>query len=156
MPRAKIELTCKYCGDKFTHIKDGLENANKVKSYETWAKEHIDTCPECYKTVRRDEIRKEQDDVLNGIKLPKLEGSEKQIAWADTIRRKGVSGVIALQGASVPFISKLQDITSAKWWIDNRDMAEKPKGLLKLLEEYGGKQKGDMVSWRRKSSASVF
>lgn len=137
MPRAKIELTCKYCGDKFTHIKDGLENANKVKSYETWAKEHINTCPECFKTIRCDEVKKEQDEILKGIKLPKLEGSEKQVTWAESIRRKGVSGVLSMQEADVRFISKLQDITSAKWWIDNRAMAEKPKGLLKLLEEVG-------------------
>lgn len=138
MPRAKIDLTCKYCGDKFTHVKDGLQNANAVISYNKWAQEHIDTCPNCYKTVRKDEERKQQDDLLEGINLPDLEGSEKQVAWAETIRRNGVCGVLAMQKPDVPFLSKIQDLTSAKWWIDNRAMAEKPKGLLKLLEEYGG------------------
>lgn len=48
-----------------------------------------------------------------------LKGSEKQVAWAETIRAK------ALKKAPEELAKKLMKIKSAKWWIDRRALHSK-------------------------------
>ena len=71
--------------------------------------------------------------------LADLTGSEKQIAWANTIRESAYKALDCL----TPFInndkvkalidgwrSKMDAQTTAKWWIDNRYDMPKPHGNL--------------------------
>ena len=61
------------------------------------------------------------------IALPDLEGSERQIAWAEQIRAKAISEATTyLQNTdqtitSEQVASKFDKFTSAKWWIDRRE-----------------------------------
>lgn len=68
------------------------------------------------------EITSETDSLaellLADIDLPELEGSEKQINWANSIRAEYFSKVVA-SDKSIPDFIKNQ--TSAKFWIDNRN-----------------------------------
>ena len=99
--------------------------------------EHLadDVCPHC---------RAEKEDAENSAfeesySLPGLDGSEKQIHWARTIRKlffekmeeeKGGTEP-ELYGQAVQFFGRK---TAAKWWIDNRDWS--PNGLIdKFYEE---------------------
>ncbi|WP_162141750.1 hypothetical protein [Selenomonas artemidis] len=99
--------------------------------------EHLadDVCPHC---------RAEKEDAENSAfeesyGLPALDGSEKQIHWARTIRKsffekmEEEKGKIEpeLYGQAVQFFGQK---TAAKWWIDNRNWL--PEGLIdKFYEE---------------------
>lgn len=60
------------------------------------------------------------DLIADNNDLPALEGSEKQIAWAENIRAKFAAS-LALTGEKMP--DGIFFETSAKWWIDNRSKA---------------------------------
>lgn len=66
-------------------------------------------CPDCRKTAA--------DKSAIEAGLPMLSGSPKQIAWASDIRER------ALRLLPVDRIAKIRPETSAKWWIDNREVA---------------------------------
>lgn len=67
------------------------------------------------------------------IALPDLEGSEKQISWAEQIRTKAISEAIIYHAAlkiddvfeskltNDQIVLKFSKYKSAKWWIDRRD-----------------------------------
>jgi hypothetical protein len=100
-------------------------------------------CPDCYKAQKALERAKEIEVATAQAKdsgLPELVGSEKQIAWAITIRKNALAApynTIISQDAfgklsadseskaayAVTFAArkKLETETSAKWFIDNRD-----------------------------------
>lgn len=88
MAKAKATCTCKTCGATFTRetIK---RNRSEADSWEAWAAENIDTCPSCYRAEKK---QKEAERVAaRSQQLPQLQGSEKQVAWANTIRDKIIS-----------------------------------------------------------------
>lgn len=82
------------------------------KEREYAVKTHFEkVCPDCWKAEcakRNEEAAAKNKDAA----LPALTGSEKQIAWAESIRAKLVG--------KPDFVFALQK-TSAKWWIDHRD-----------------------------------
>lgn len=58
-----------------------------------WKKERVFSglCPECYKKKQEDEMRKanlEAAEKSSEMELPELIGTEKQVAWANTLRIK--------------------------------------------------------------------
>jgi hypothetical protein len=95
-------------------------------------------CPDCYREEKRIEREKENQvaaEQAKEIGLPDLVGSEKQVAWANTIRKNALSatqntirkGYIADTDEKKAKIAvafdarkKLETETSAKWFIDNR------------------------------------
>lgn len=88
MVKARATCTCKICGATFTRetIK---RNRAEADSWEAWAAENIDTCPDCYRAEKK---QKEAERVASrSQQLPQLQGSEKQVAWANTIRNKMIS-----------------------------------------------------------------
>ena len=106
-------------------------------------------CPDCYRVQKTQELAIEskvaaEQAVAQG--LPMLAGSEKQIAWAETIRKNALVGpsnvimsdmsaeaIIAARPADqvehfkevrriqVEARKRLETETSAKWWIENRE-----------------------------------
>jgi len=66
----------------------------------------------------------------NGIKNAELNGSEKQIAWAEQIRAEQIHLLMdqittgnvkdAKKGEYLGLVQALADVTAAKWWIDYR------------------------------------
>lgn len=66
--------------------------------------------------------------------LPTLTGSDKQIAWATTLRAASLVNLAAGRAATeqrkpvaLPvfdaFVASIQAQTAASWWITNRDLA---------------------------------
>lgn len=55
MARARVTCICSTCGAEFEKIKRGCYNRAAANSWEEWARENIDECPECYKKRRREE-----------------------------------------------------------------------------------------------------
>lgn len=56
--------------------------------------------------------------------LPELEGTDKQVNWANSIRRDYIHGMSEQQ---VKDNDTVQDQTYASWWIANKDIAETKK-----------------------------
>ena len=67
-----------------------------------------DDCPACRRAAA--------DKAATDQGLPQLTGSDKQIAWATDIRAR------ALRLLPADRSDKLRPETSARWWIDHRNM----------------------------------
>ena len=101
-------------------------------------------CPECFEKKRAEEREKARIEALEKAKkmeLPELEGSEKQIAWAVTLRQEMIDKIDRLESEVLFRIGsnkkEKQDILDyvmsqkkASWFIDNRSY-----GILFWLEE---------------------
>lgn len=90
MSRAKAICKCATCGNEFTKIAY-KSNSREADSWEKWAVENFDECDECREKRIRAAREKENEKSAKEAKevnLPELTGSEKQIAWAETIRMK--------------------------------------------------------------------
>jgi hypothetical protein len=57
-------------------------------------------------------------DLIINKELPELEGSDRQISWAISIRE---NYLLHLTKVNKPHPDWVNTQTSAKWWIDNRD-----------------------------------
>jgi hypothetical protein len=104
-------------------------------------------CPDCYRKQKEEERTKASQVAAEQAKtsgLPALVGSEKQIAWAETIRKNALASaqnnVLSREAFAALPVDKqessrgvfevvrtardrLETETSAKWWIDNRNNA---------------------------------
>ncbi len=140
MTKAIVTIKCATCGKEFT-VSRLCANSADANSWKQWAAEHYDTCRECYFEAQRQEDAKEAAE----DSLPELEGSEKQIAWALSIRAKfakEIKNFIANAEASLEALkasgeatpahsaqlakcrkvaAKMLSETSCRWWIDNRN-----------------------------------
>jgi len=97
-------------------------------------------CPDCWKKQREEERQKENAKAAEANQeagLSKLEGSEKQIPWAESIRKQIIEGVEKqifgrmdedrieenpeVYQDFVKAFNSLKSHSSASWWIDHRD-----------------------------------
>ena len=89
---AKYKVTYS-CGHESVVELFGKETEREKKL--EWMRD-IAVCPDCYKEqlkAERDEANKAAAERAAEQGLPVLTGTEKQVAWANTIRDKFVSGV---------------------------------------------------------------
>lgn len=134
MAKATITIKCKTCGKEFT-VSKNCYNRTEADSWERWAANHYTTCSECY-------AQKKQPAASSNP--PELEGPERQISWATSIRakfEKEISSFIAdfektlkelkASDEATPahiahiakchkVMAKMLSVTSRRWWIDNR------------------------------------
>jgi hypothetical protein len=106
-----------------------INNGNKY-GLRNWAKTIL--CPECQKKAN-EEAAREAAKKAEALSLPKLEGSEKQVVWAELIR----AGKLRILGDVEARLRREKNIkawkkfypvglkkyfseTSAKYWIENR------------------------------------
>ncbi|WP_286978828.1 hypothetical protein [Aminobacterium sp. UBA5514] len=139
---AKYYVTCPVCGEEHR-----ISLFGKISDRE-WKLEHWDwTCDEC-KKKRYDEENASAAEENKNAGLPALKGTERQIAWAETIRKQLIAAInTEREEKENPFKLDLSDPKSqqifnatlkrihqeacASWWIDNRD--ESPRSLIKNL-----------------------
>ena len=87
-------------------------------------------CPACYREIKQKEREQENERsamLSESLGFSELEGSEKQIAWAATIRQKTYENVCKLEPEHPTYgytlvVKVLSLELSAKWWIDNRSV----------------------------------
>lgn len=100
----------------------------------------------CYECQKEEKNRKAREDNAK-LGLPKLIGSEKQIAWAETIRAEKIKFLDEtlnffdisrvkpekLEAAKWIYseIAKIKNETSAKYWIENKDNIFGPLWFIK-------------------------
>lgn len=107
-----------------------------------WKKERAfsNMCPDCYKKYLEKQIKEANQKALEETKemeLPELEGTEKQIAWANTLRidfikkvtdyadekdlqHKGESKKAERYRVTLDYILSLKEAQKASYWIDLR------------------------------------
>ena len=90
-------------------------------------------CKFCYREKRNEDIKSEE--TANG--LEPLEGSEKQVAWARSIRAKKFKEIneVFEKAKTDPLFDKLvswlKSQKQAKWWIDRQE-----KSAINLAKEW--------------------
>lgn len=127
---AKAHATCKCatCGAVFemTAIKSNREAA---ESWAVWAEQNLDECPACRKVrieKERAEENKKNTEKATECGYPALEGTPKQVAWANTIRAKFFDEYMPPEEKLNEEERKIRKFiietyTKASFWIDNRD-----------------------------------
>lgn len=115
------------------------------------ANEESKLCPDCYKAKLEADRQKQNAEAAEANQaagLPKLEGTEKQIAWAESIRKSMIDHIIEYYISQITDEAKaehpeeyervmkgfeaLKRHTDASWWIDNRINDDKI-GLRRLI-----------------------
>lgn len=133
MAKAEARCTCKVCGQEF-FVRAYRRNSREAREFEDWAVDNIDVCEDC----RREAERKEAEAVSGD--LPELKGTEKQVAWAYTLRVKAIKGVekaitayldSSKMDLAEPILRTLKAKDAAKFWIDNRDLY--PSQMIDLI-----------------------
>ena len=125
MAKATIKTTCKKCGEKV--IKSATKyNRADANNWEVWAEGQDWLCDKCKKAeIQEQRAAKNEAAAIKAdiMGLPKLEGSDKQIAWAETIRQEFIETFkgrkLKEEGAIIleKFYNKHTDAT---YWINNR------------------------------------
>lgn len=139
MSIARIPLTCRSCGKAFEAI-SVQRNASAARSWEAWAREHMDTCPECYARAKREkELEAIKDRALEWMgehPLPELTGTPRQIVWAEDLRYSRIAEIAERyrpDQAADWFWRWIEGASSAQAWIDSRDLLMRE--FLKMVKE---------------------
>jgi len=114
---------------------EGVTNIIGPTKNREWIKErHFEKlCPDCWEQKRIEEMEKANAEALAKAKemeLPNLEGTEKQVAWANTLRQNFIEKVEKIDKPTMRIIElneedKITIInfvirkTKASWFIDN-------------------------------------
>ena len=88
MAKATVTCTCCECGKSFTASKI-LASRDQANNWKEWAVSNIIECDDCKEKARqaeREEANVKAAESAKEFELPELTGSEKQVAWANTIR----------------------------------------------------------------------
>lgn len=140
MAKATATCKCATCGKEFQKIKMCV-NRREADSWEVWAANHFDECEEC----KEKRIKMENDEMSKDSSYATLKGSEKQIHWANDIRREIVRKTEELLDSYDSLMSKAlesgkttaeqiesnkkilqcvidieRSIEDSRFWIDNR------------------------------------
>jgi len=110
------------CGHVATHQVYGLSTFDTEREATKLARRK---CKACYTEVSAARAEAALAGVAD-LGLPDLIGSQRQVAWATTIRAEKLA---LRRTASPDSIERLTMMTDAKWWIDRR--GEKPAALAK-------------------------
>ena len=84
MAQATAICVCKHCGNEF-EVSTIKMNRKLADSWEQWASTAYDCCYECEKKIRAEENARCAEEAKE-MGLPALNGSQKQVAWAEKIR----------------------------------------------------------------------
>ena len=96
-------------------------------------------CPDCYREMKQEERKQENErsaTLAESLGFSQLEGSEKQIAWAKSIRQKTYEDSCKLELEHPTYgytlvVKVLSLELSAKWWIDHRTVGF--AGITKMI-----------------------
>jgi len=101
------------CGHAERHMVYGQYAADSDRKIRDLSRRKCTTCHTALKAAGAEA----DQALLEGIELPTLTGSEKQVRWAGTIRTDRLA---KLRKADPTALARFTGIQEAKWWIDNR------------------------------------
>jgi len=133
-------VNCAECNEEYR-----VQMYGKIKQREWKVENWNGICDDCKEQLRQQEL-KDAQAAAQEIDLPALEGSEKQIAWAEKIRiqlvekfnetaKKAADGGAANLNKAIEAFEKACENPSASWWIDYRDWYDFTRMLQKIHEE---------------------
>lgn len=129
MAKAIAECTCERCGKAFTKVAF-KHNSSAARSFEKWAAENIRVCDECLNKdwqKAQDARNAEAAGASRENGWPELTGTEKQVAWATTLRHDALNEIAdQMPDEFLPVfwdfaVEFMNEKRSASWWIDNRE-----------------------------------
>lgn len=111
------------CGHQQIHVLYGFDA--QVARKARWLR--TTQCRACFvadKQVKQAKVAAEAQAAIAHLDLAALVGSDRQIAWATTIRAERLAALtmdpsISADAGYEPCLA----ITEAKWWIDHRDLS---------------------------------
>ena len=145
MAKYHVEFTCGHTETVTITGGDALYREGR----KAWMEQN-QVCPVCYRRERLEAEHKDVFSVLDdmGISIPALEGTEKQVAWAEEIRLNFLKKFVATfggkklkEGFQERFASIFAAANSAAFWIENRGEFERPclsKKAADILEKNAG------------------
>ncbi|WCT75529.1 hypothetical protein PQ455_19415 (plasmid) [Sphingomonas naphthae] len=111
------------CGHQQAHVLYGFDS--QVARKARWLR--TTKCRACFladKKAEQIEATARDTATVAHLILPPLTGSERQVAWAETIRIKRLAALTVSPHTSIDADCNLcLRIYDAKWWIDHRDLA---------------------------------
>ena len=84
-------------------------------------------CRKCFiadKQLGHADVTSADDAAIAHLNLPGLVGSERQTAWAATIRAKRLASMLPNMSSATSNQKACLLISDAKWWIDHRDVSD--------------------------------
>lgn len=161
MAKASVLIKCQECGNTFTWSKKDCKNRDEANRAEEWARTGgVIYCPDCMRKFKAKQYKKKNEgkkaqimERISGYTLIQLEGSEKQISWAENIRITALSLILAkidewatdtkidssceeyvdTMNSAIDFINST---SLAKEWIDKKDKYESSSTIMELFKEY--------------------
>ena len=132
----KMSFICEDCKKEYSRETYTSRDSKHIKEF--WREKkgtEYGLCYDCYKKLKEEEKAKASAEAAEKAAkegLPKLEGTEKQVAWAETIRQElfscfekiGEENTYGIRKNKIlydRFIETVRNETRAKWFIDNRD-----------------------------------
>ena len=155
MSVARAICTCKTCGCEF-EMTAYKRNRAECNSWSKWASEHYDECDDCRNariSAEREAEAKEAAAAAKEMGLPELEGTHKQIAWAERIRIQFVGEWNEWEPAVVERFQAgrkggvtqesfwetknyIMSQKKASWWIDHKEDLLDPIGYVRGKKAY--------------------
>ena len=108
------------CGHEQIHHLAGYASQQDRKA--TWLRTTL--CRTCFAAARKAEkceAAMRDGTAIAHLSLPPLVGSERQVAWATTIRAGRLAAMLA-DPTSAGGVPACMPIGDAKWWIDHREL----------------------------------
>lgn len=152
MAKARATCTCATCGKTF-EVTAYKSNSREARKFEEWAEANITECRDCEQKRLAEKYAAENAMAAKAAAdkdWPELTGSEKQIAWANTIREAGMTELLRKLGLAKKHtdytgeMDRISDIavreminnTKASWWIDNRNYIDSAfRALCRRIKE---------------------
>lgn len=150
MAKATATCTCRVCGATFD-VSAVKRNRRDADSWESWAVQHYDECPECREAriqAQRAEENKKAAEAAHEMGYPELIGTLKQVAWATTIRDKVITSLREFyfdpqRGGSLPEAGRIFEgikkilfgHTLAGWWIEKMRDASDSKSEIAIIQD---------------------
>jgi hypothetical protein len=130
---AKATFKCAECGDSVTVSGSNRSDADRLAEYRAASGA---LCSECWAKAQAEQRAQDSQKAAEEaaqIGLPVLTGTEKQVAWAETIRKERLSDLASMlksfssDSEEQIFFGVISDLTnliraqnSGHWWIENR------------------------------------
>lgn len=110
------------CGHEQVHYLHGFASQQDRKA--RWLQ--TTKCRTCFmadKQAEQTAAAAQDSTAIAHLDLPALNGSDRQVAWATTIRAQRLAAIIATAAAdNADDLKAWCRTTDAKWWIDHRDL----------------------------------
>ena len=111
------------CGHEQIHYLSGFASQQERRA--RWLE--TTKCRTCFvatKQTEQAEAAVRDGAAIAHLDLPLLTGSDRQVAWATTLRASRLCAFIATPATEGNGHKVCTHVTDAKWWIDHRDLSD--------------------------------